>query len=176
MADSSNKKLYRAGKGHILGGVCAGVADYFNVDVNLVRILWLVFSLINGIGIVAYVIGLLLIPKNPEHEKLPPDEQKRSPNAGLFIGVALVLIGLSFGFHTWFNLYWWDFPWFYWNINWHLVWPLLLIVFGAWFIYQSMTKEQNNFFYFEDLPNNVQEILIDLIISIIENESSEEEG
>ncbi len=142
--DLSSKKLYRAGKGHVIGGVCAGVADYFNVDVNLVRILWLVFALINGLGAIVYLVCLLLIPKNPEHEKLPPQEQQRSPKAGLYLGVALVLIGLSFGFHTWFDLFWWNFPWFYWNINWHLVWPILLIVFGAWFIFQSSKKASSS--------------------------------
>ncbi len=141
--DLSSKKLYRAGKGHVIGGVCAGVADYFNIDVTLVRILWLVFALINGIGAVVYLVCLLLIPKNPEHEKLPPEEQKRSPQAGMFLGVALVLIGLSIGFHTWFDLFWWDFPWFYWNIDWHLVWPILLVVFGVWVIYQSSKKEES---------------------------------
>jgi len=136
-----SKKLYRAGKGHVLGGVCAGLADYLSIDVVILRILWLVLTLVQGIGAIAYIVCLVLIPKNPDHEKLPADEQKKAENTGLYIGVALVVIGLTFAFNNWFHFLWWDFDWFFFDLNWHVVWPVLLIIFGVWYIYRSSKNE-----------------------------------
>jgi phage shock protein C len=61
---ASSKKLYRS-KNKWLGGVCAGVAEYFNVDPLVVRIIWLVLALGYGVGVLAYIIAWLLIPMNP---------------------------------------------------------------------------------------------------------------
>lgn len=58
------KKLYRS-KNKWIAGVCGGIAEYFNVDPLIVRIIWLVLALGYGVGILAYIIAWLLIPKNP---------------------------------------------------------------------------------------------------------------
>ncbi len=58
------KKLYRS-KNKWLAGVCGGIAEYFNLDPILIRVIWLVLSLAYGVGILAYIIAWLLIPKNP---------------------------------------------------------------------------------------------------------------
>ena len=142
--DYSKKKLYRAGKGHVLGGVCAGFADYLSIDVVILRILWLVLTLIQGVGAIAYLVCLVLIPKNPDHEKLPVSEQKKAENTGLYIGVALIVIGLSFAFNNWFDFFWWDFDWFFFNIHWNVIWPILLIIFGAWYIFRSSQKDDES--------------------------------
>jgi phage shock protein PspC (stress-responsive transcriptional regulator) len=62
------KRLYRSGKDKILGGVCGGLADYFNVDPTIVRLLWVFFSLVYGAGILAYLIAWFIIPRNPKHK------------------------------------------------------------------------------------------------------------
>lgn len=142
MTTFSGKKLYRAGKDHVVGGVCAGFADYFSIDVTLVRIIWLLLTLVNGIGAVIYLISLAIIPKNPEHENLPPHEQKKAENAGLFLGIALVAIGLSFALDNWVHFHFWNPHWFFFDFNWHIVWPICLILFGLWYIYYSSKKEQ----------------------------------
>ncbi|MFH1473819.1 MAG: PspC domain-containing protein [Candidatus Aenigmatarchaeota archaeon] len=59
------KRLYRSGKNKILGGVCGGLADYFNVDPTIVRILWIIFGLAYGSGLLAYLIAWIIIPRNP---------------------------------------------------------------------------------------------------------------
>jgi phage shock protein PspC (stress-responsive transcriptional regulator) len=61
------KKLYRSGKERILGGVCGGIAEYFNVDPTLVRLVWILFGL-EGAGVLAYLIAWLMIPRNPNHK------------------------------------------------------------------------------------------------------------
>ena len=59
------KRLYRSGKEKILGGVCGGIAEYFNVDPTLVRLLWVFFILAFGTGLLAYIIAWIIIPRNP---------------------------------------------------------------------------------------------------------------
>jgi phage shock protein C len=64
----ANKKLYRSGKDRIIGGVCGGLAEYFDVDVSLVRLAWIVFTMLGGSGVLAYIIAWLIIPRNPNHK------------------------------------------------------------------------------------------------------------
>lgn len=137
----SNKKLYRAGKGHVIGGVCAGCAEYLSIDVVILRIMWIILTLFNGLGAIAYVVCLILIPKNPDHEKLPITEQKKVENWGLYVGVAFVVIGLAIGLNNWFDFFIWDFDWFFFNFHWKVIWPILVILFGVWFIYQATQKK-----------------------------------
>lgn len=65
---SKIKKLYRSGKERILGGVCGGIAEYFNADPTLVRILWILFCLLWGTGILLYFILWFIMPRNPNHK------------------------------------------------------------------------------------------------------------
>ena len=60
----SPKKLYKS-KNKWIAGVCGGVAEYFNVDPLIVRVIWLVLALGYGIGVLAYIVAWILIPKNP---------------------------------------------------------------------------------------------------------------
>ena len=46
-----------------LAGVCGGIAEYFDLDPTLVRIIWLVLVLCCGIGVLAYLICWILMPK-----------------------------------------------------------------------------------------------------------------
>jgi phage shock protein C len=61
------KKLYRSRAARVLGGVCGGLADYFNVDVTIIRVAWAIASLCFGTGVLAYVICVFLIPPEPEY-------------------------------------------------------------------------------------------------------------
>ena len=59
------KKLYKSNN-KMIDGVCAGVAEYFNIDPTVVRVVWAIFSCMGGSGILAYIIATLVMPKNPE--------------------------------------------------------------------------------------------------------------
>ncbi len=67
--DEKMKKLYRSGKNKLLGGVCGGIGEYLNVDPVIIRIVWIVVTLVTlGVGgILAYIIAWIIIPKNPKH-------------------------------------------------------------------------------------------------------------
>lgn len=57
-------RLYRSSREKMIGGVCGGLAEYFNVDVTLVRLIVLVTLFIGGAGILLYVAALLIIPSD----------------------------------------------------------------------------------------------------------------
>jgi phage shock protein C len=61
------KKLMRSRYDRKVGGVCAGLGHYLDLDVSLVRILWFFIAFISGIfpGLVAYVLAWIIIPEEP---------------------------------------------------------------------------------------------------------------
>lgn len=60
------KKLYKSSTDKKIAGVCGGIAEYFNIDSTLVRLGWVLFSLLGGSGILAYIICALVIPNDPD--------------------------------------------------------------------------------------------------------------
>ena len=59
------KKLYRARQGRMVAGVCAGIGEYLNVDPTVVRVIWAVISCFGGLGILAYIACIFIIPESP---------------------------------------------------------------------------------------------------------------
>jgi len=59
------KRLYRSRKDRMLCGVCGGLGEYLGVDPTIVRILWILFSLAYGAGILAYILACIVIPEKP---------------------------------------------------------------------------------------------------------------
>lgn len=59
----NNKKLYRVEEGKMIAGVCAGLAEYFDVDVTIVRLGVVLLTIFMGSGILAYIIALIIMPK-----------------------------------------------------------------------------------------------------------------
>lgn len=57
------KRLYRSRENRVLGGVCGGIGEYFNIDPTLIRLLWILFVFLGGSGILAYIIAWIIIPK-----------------------------------------------------------------------------------------------------------------
>ena len=57
------KKLLRPKDGGMIGGVCAGIARYFEVDATLVRVAWVILAFIGGAGVLAYLVSWGLIPE-----------------------------------------------------------------------------------------------------------------
>ena len=59
-----NKKLYRSRSDRMLSGVCGGLAEYFQVDATLIRLVYATVTLFTAIipGILFYIIALIIIP------------------------------------------------------------------------------------------------------------------
>ncbi len=64
------KRLYRSKKWKMIGGVCGGLAEYFDLDVSLVRLIFVAICLISAIlpMIIFYLIALIVIPVEEKQE------------------------------------------------------------------------------------------------------------
>jgi len=153
------KKLYRSRKDYMISGVCGGIAEYFDVDSTLVRLLTVLIVLIGGAGLIAYLIAWIIIPKNPEQasddvfEKREQFKDKVKEGAEVVIeevkerfdsenhstfsgknerllgGIIIIAIGIIFLLNSFF-------PW----IAIGRLWPLILIGAGVVFIIQAYKK------------------------------------
>ncbi|MCR4399306.1 MAG: PspC domain-containing protein [Syntrophomonadaceae bacterium] len=131
------KRLYRSRKERMIAGVCGGLAEYFDVDVVLVRLVWAVAFLAGGVGLLAYLLAWIVIPEEPEYAVAagtpaepptvparPPDgeqrlRERRQRNLGLLlIGLGLVFLVSEFVPSA---------------LSRHL-WPLVLIALGLYLL------------------------------------------
>lgn len=62
---ASKKRLYRSKKQRMIAGVCGGIAEYFDVDPTLIRLLWAVITVFSMffVGIILYIIAWIIIPE-----------------------------------------------------------------------------------------------------------------
>ena len=59
------KRLYKSKDDVKLDGVCAGIAEYFDIDPTIVRLIWVLFCIAAGSGILAYIVEAIVMPRNP---------------------------------------------------------------------------------------------------------------
>ncbi len=62
------KRLYKIEQGRKIFGVCGGLAEYLNVDVVIVRIVWAVLGICYGLGILLYLVFAFVLPNKSEVE------------------------------------------------------------------------------------------------------------
>lgn len=131
------KKLYRLPEQGKIAGVAAGFAAYFDMDVTLMRLLFVAaLFLTSGGALLVYIVLAIVMPKPDVSKNEPLDiggrvedlaeeikDSGRAQNAGNYVGIGLVLFGiwLLAGqlFPGWFHL------------QWDLLWPALIILLGA---------------------------------------------
>lgn len=64
--EATSQKDFTGQEERIIGGVCGGLAEYFNVDPTIVRLLYVLFTLVSfGAGILFYIIAWIIVPRNP---------------------------------------------------------------------------------------------------------------
>ena len=66
---SEAKRLYRSRTDRKIAGVCGGLAGYLGIDPVIPRLVWIVFALAAGMGVLAYIICWLVVPQEPEAVK-----------------------------------------------------------------------------------------------------------
>jgi phage shock protein PspC (stress-responsive transcriptional regulator) len=81
------RRLYRSRGDRVIGGVCGGIARYFNIDPVLVRVGAIALAFLGGAGLLAYLAAVLLIPNEGEGGR-PPE----APSRGLVITGAILLV------------------------------------------------------------------------------------
>lgn len=144
---SNIKKLYRSRTNRVIFGVCGGLGEYFEIDPLIVRILFVILTLVHGAGIIAYIILAILVPEEEKKAKKngngeeSREEKAEEPDNGSWIrspkniiGLIIVLIGLNILFEEVFryNIFSW--------INWAIVAGLVVIFIGARIISRSNKK------------------------------------
>lgn len=60
-----DKRLYRSRENRIIGGVCGGLADYFNMDPVIIRLICVLLFFAKAIGVLAYIVCMIIIPEAP---------------------------------------------------------------------------------------------------------------
>ena len=123
------KRLYRSTTNKVIGGVCGGIAEYFDVDPVLVRLVTIILAMTTGVGFVAYIIALIIIPKGDESVVQAAPSSSASPIdtnrwGNLIPGFVLIAIGAIFLIK---QLLWW--------YNWHMAWAMILILAGVALIF-----------------------------------------
>lgn len=61
-----SKKLYKIEKGKKIDGVCGGIAEYFDIDPTIIRLVWILFCACCGSGIIAYIIAAIVMPRKSD--------------------------------------------------------------------------------------------------------------
>jgi phage shock protein C len=74
-----NRRLYRCRQDRMLAGVASGMAEYFEVDPTLIRILWLISIFFGGLGLFAYIVLAIIMPIEPA---VDPGTDTTAPEAG----------------------------------------------------------------------------------------------
>lgn len=60
------KRLYKIERGKKIDGVCGGIAEYFDIDPTMIRILWIILAFCAGGGILAYILCAIVMPRKSE--------------------------------------------------------------------------------------------------------------
>ena len=87
------KRLYKSRKNKMVGGVCGGLAEYFNMDPTIVRIIAALLCLLKGAGLIVYIIACLVMPyddeegfeddtENLKSANINPEDEKKSEKKG----------------------------------------------------------------------------------------------
>lgn len=146
------KRLYRSRKNRMIAGVCGGIAEYFNIDPVIVRLIAVALFFVGGSALLAYIIAMIVIPYEPfelaggSDKQAAPGAAEAPAQAGhgssdavpLFLGIVLIIIGAVFLMH---NMPLFD-PFYGWARHFlrHFFWPSLLIVAGVFIIARGWKK------------------------------------
>ena len=60
---TKEKRLYRSKKNRIIAGVCGGIAEHVGADPTIIRLLWVLGTLMWGAGLIAYILAWIIIPE-----------------------------------------------------------------------------------------------------------------
>jgi len=138
---NQTKKLYRSKKDQIIFGVCGGLADYFEIDPLIVRLVFVALLFGGGAGLIIYLLFALLMPvkdssKVNNVEELIVETKGKTKkvsqnldnyNFSFLLGAFLIVVGISLFFAN------------FWPFNFLIInfWPLLLILIGLIIVFKK---------------------------------------
>ncbi len=144
------KKLYRDENRKVIAGVCAGLADYFSIDVTIVRLIFVLTLIYHGGGTLAYIVLWIVMPRRNSilneplvdytvHDESRPFQSanqnfrvNNNKNVAQIGGIVLILLGVFFLMDQLDIIpYWFNFEQF---------WPIILVVIGLVLIFRAKNK------------------------------------
>lgn len=134
----NNKKLVRDTQNKVIGGVCSGLANYFEIDASLLRLLFACMFFFASMGLWLYLILWIVMPaasvrqvidENGQTVMEMPNEREVSKGS-LVLGLILIGIGAIALLHRFIP-----------ELNWQTIWPVLLIVLGVLLLFPSKSKK-----------------------------------
>jgi phage shock protein C len=152
------KRLYRSREDKIVAGVCGGMGEYFNVDPVWIRLIFVLLTIVDGAGILIYVVCWILMPLNPgqkpttdtfaektvdtlakkikskhEHSKtakdIPKPPARRNHSGAIIFGLILILLGTAFMLKYLFK-----------SFNMMFTWPIIIIAIGLYLIFRRVNE------------------------------------
>jgi len=151
----NTNRLSRSRVDRMLGGVCGGLGRYLNIDSNIVRLFFVIFTLTGGFGVLLYLALWLILPVDDETieasgqpfgpsdigdrargmgDDLRQAMRNSNPNTPKILGIGLVVVGAIFLVQ---NL---NIPWLHW-LRTDIFWPALLILAGAALVFRAVKKD-----------------------------------
>ena len=124
------KRLYQSKDDIMIAGVCAGIAEYLDVDPTIIRLLWVLLTIGGfGAGILIYIAMAIIVPEDPDGKKQikKPPSPKQKHDCARFFGLLLVAAGIylllvELGMFV---------------VDFSKLLPVILILLGAAFVYRS---------------------------------------
>lgn len=145
------ERLYRSRSKKVLGGVAGGLGDYLNIDPVLIRVLFVIITLINGLGLLLYIILWIVVQEEPyqdftyemgsENENTSTQNSQPKPSGepvkkgdgkgAIVVGVVLIALGFIFLADNWFP-----------SFHFRDIFPLVILAFGIWLVVDSLNKKE----------------------------------
>ncbi|MFZ0955829.1 MAG: PspC domain-containing protein [Candidatus Sulfotelmatobacter sp.] len=75
-ASVARKRLVRPREGRKIAGVCLGCAEYFDIDVTVVRLVWLITAIMTCVGAIPYIVAWIVMPEEPVQTVVPAGAQQ----------------------------------------------------------------------------------------------------
>ena len=79
-AVTARRRLVRPRLGRKIAGVCLGMSEYFDLDVTLVRLMWLLLAIFTGVGFLAYIVAWIVMPEEPQVVIVPAPAGAKAAN------------------------------------------------------------------------------------------------
>ncbi len=144
------KRLYRDTRNKMIGGVGSGLAEYFDIDPVLIRLVFVLLTIYHGVGILAYVILWIVVPAKFEpilatgptadadpdmlRQDAEVERKPKEPGKGsLYGGVILIVIGTLFLLENFLP-----------GFGFEDFWPMLLVAIGGAMLWNSWPDRNDN--------------------------------
>jgi phage shock protein C len=138
-----NRRLYRCRHDRRIAGVASGLAEYFDADPTVVRLLWVASFLFGGVGLLLYIAMAIVVPLEPEGDVVPsealPATHRHATRGGgratTWFGAILILFGALALVNMLLPA---------WADGGHFLWPAFILGIGVLLVATSMRRESSD--------------------------------